>query len=62
MNAPGSIAVSKIVAVTVSVLGISGIVFSLMRSRATNVQFLAIVLREVLLTVPTCDVTGEFPW
>jgi hypothetical protein len=53
MNAPGSIAVSKIVAVTVFVLGIFGIVFSLMRSRATNVQFLAIVLRAVLLTVPT---------
>jgi hypothetical protein len=53
MNAPGAIAASKIVAVTVPAILVSGIVFSRMRVRATNFKSLAIVLGAFLLTVPT---------
>lgn len=52
VNARGAIVASKIVAVTVAVLLVSGLVFSLTRRRATNVQFFAVALGAVLLTVP----------
>jgi len=52
VNGPGAIVASKIVAVTVSVLLVSGLVFSLTRGHATNVHFFAVALGAALLTVP----------
>ena len=51
-GAPGVIAVSKIVAVSVALLLVSGIVLSLVRRRATKLQALTMALTAVLLTVP----------
>jgi hypothetical protein len=54
VNAPGVAVASKIVAVAVSTLLVCAIVLSLFRGRITNLEFLAIVLGSVLLTVPVC--------
>ncbi len=52
VNSPGPIVASRVAAVTVSVLLVFGIVFSLVRRSSTKTQFLPIALGAVLLTVP----------
>ena len=52
VNAHGANVASKIVAVTVTVFLVSGVIFSVARGRATNIQFFTVGLGAVLLMVP----------
>jgi hypothetical protein len=52
VNAPGAVIASRVVAVAVSILLVSAAVFSLLRGRITNLEFVAIAVSFALLTVP----------